>query len=34
MALVGVGMAYGVYRLAGGERADIWINDKFGFRPK
>jgi hypothetical protein len=31
--VVGVGMAYSIYRLAAGEQADILINNKFGFRP-
>ena len=32
--VVGAGMGYGIYRLAGGEKADNFINEKFGFRPK
>jgi hypothetical protein len=31
--LVGVGIGYGIYRLSAGEKADIWINKNFGFRP-
>jgi hypothetical protein len=31
--VVGVGTVYGIYRLAAGEKADIWINKNFGFRP-
>ena len=31
--IVGIGMGYGIYRLSAGEKADVWINDNFGFRP-
>lgn len=30
--LVGAGIGYGIYRISGGDNADKWINDKFGYK--
>jgi hypothetical protein len=30
--LIGAGVSYGIYRIAAGDVADAWINEKIGFR--